>query len=224
MPLLDKEISLQLMSVASREKVARHAQEALQNKEKLQVVELIKVWAILAEYHMWKKEAEKCEGAYLECVSLIKSTQEENLLGECFTDLGDALYFCRSYERALDYYRKAVDIIKPLRKIEALTHIYSQMARCAAESGLHEEERGYLSEALELPLNSLIAATLIERIALSYESSGQYEKAASSYEEALSIYENQNFKRGWEDRIENLTKIYLALGDENAAQRTRNRR
>lgn len=225
MPLLDKETSTRLLFSPDAEKDIQHAQkEILQNKEKLTNKELVKLWATIAKYYMWKKESEKCKHAYLECASIIQSTEDTLWLGECYIDLGDSLNFCGDYEKALNYFNEVLSIIRPFKSTDTLAHLYNQMAYSSANIGDREQERKYLSDALELPLDRLIKATLIERIAFSYYASGKLEISAKHYEEALSIFETEHFKRNWEDRINILIEIYHALGDESSAQRTSKRK
>lgn len=224
MPLLAKEIADRVLSSQTREAEVLRVQEALKAPEMLQNRQIIEAWAILGEASMWQKEAEKCEQAYLHCVNIIVAMQDNVLLSECYTDLGNALYYCEAYEKAFRYYNEAAIISQRLQNHEWLALILSQMARCCADMGLLQQERVYLGQALELPIDILIKATLLERLGISYANSGQYTEAAKYYEEALSSFENNNFKRYWEDRIDGLIKIYLALGDENAVQRTMKRK
>lgn len=224
MPILAAEESFRLLSSDTRDEDFQRAQEILRSKANYTDEELIKSWAVIGEYHKWNKESIKCELAYLKCVTIIKSTQSNTLLSECYIDLGDSLYHCNEHEKALGYYKKALSIIKPLGNSNSLSELYSRMANCAADGGFEEDARDYLFQALALPIDDLLKAALLERIALSYTSLDQNELAARYYEDALSIYERKNYKKFWDDRIKDLAKIYIALGDKNAVQRTLNRK
>ena len=220
MPLLTKEIKDRIISRQTRQAEILRAQKIIQASETLQNRQLIEAWAIIGKANMWEKEAEKCEQAYLHCLDIIIVLQDNILLSECYEDLGFALYFCRQYNKALAYYERAADIAQQFRDPQQLCIIYSQMAKCCADLGLMEQERTYLSQGIDLPIDPLIKATMLERVSISYANSSQYREAAKHYEEALSIFEHNNFKRFWEDRVKSLIEIYRALGDEDAVQRT----
>lgn len=224
MPLLNRETRNRLLFPQSREKEVIRAHDMLQKQNSLNKTQLIEAWAILAEESKWRKQSDDCKKAYLRCANIIQTLNDTVLLGECYTDLGDALYYCADHSTALTYYQKAVDVFQSIGRIEVLTHLYSQMAYCSSDFGRPQQERDYLIQALELPIDQLIKATFVERIALSYNKSRNYETAAKYYEEALLIFENQGFKRSWEERVDNLTQIYLSLGDEDSAKKTEQRK
>jgi tetratricopeptide (TPR) repeat protein len=224
MPLINREISMGLLFSKSEDKELKRARAILQSKSDFLDRDLIEAWAILAEDYKWRKEGKQCEQAYLECLMIIQAIGDQALLSECYSDLGNSLYFCKNYERALHYYQKAIEIVKALSQIEMLVQLYNGSASCCADLGFRDQERAYLGECLKLSIDALIKATFLERMALSYRSTGLYDEAVTYHEEALSIFESNNFRRSWEDRIDSLVQIYTAKGDAAAARRTYERR
>ena len=63
----------------------------------------------------------------------------------------------------------------------------------------------------------------MERVALSLGAAGQYKAAIEIYEKALALYEAEDFKRYWGQRLVNLAQFYEAIGDIEAARRTMER-
>ena len=224
MSILSPEISKRLLSPQTRESEISRVRKALQNSAKLSQQQLIEAWAITAEYYKYKTKTEACIQAYLKCIEIVLSMSDTYLLSECYSDLGDALYYFKDYIGARGYYQKALDVIPSSGKEEVLlVHLLSQLAYCCRDTKSWDDERMYLMQALSLSVPILIKGTLLERLALSFNDSKQYDKAAETYEQALSVFDGEGFKREWKQRIEMLAGIYDALGDREAANKTRNR-
>lgn len=223
MSKLHPEISKRLLSPQMREVEFSRASEMLKRPEQLNQQQLIEAWVIMAEYYKYNNEKDPCVKAYLELIKIVSSEPNRDLLRDCYSDFGDALYYFKDYNEARNYYQKALNTITPPPKIGSQLDLLSQLAYCCGDTGLFEEERMYLEKAIALPSNSLIKATLLERTAQSYKNSEQFDRATEIYEQALSIFESEGFKRGWEQRIASLAEIYDYLGNQEAAKKTRNR-
>jgi tetratricopeptide (TPR) repeat protein len=223
MSILHPEISKRLLSPQMREVEFSRASEMLKRPEQLNQQQLIEAWAIMTEYYKYNNQKEACVKANLKLIEIINSEPNKDLLRDCYSDFGDALYYFKDYDEARNYYQKTLNIIPPPTKIDSQLYLLSQLAYCCGDTGLFEEERMYLEKAIALSNTSLIKATLLERMAQSYKNSDQFDQAIEIYEQALSIFETEGFKRGWEQRIESLAGIYDFLGNHEAANKTRNR-
>jgi len=221
MPLISLEISNQVCFPDYRKQAMARAQKALLVATELDDHELVAAWATIGECHKFDKEPELAEEAYLKALEIVRALNDQKLLGEGYLALGDALHFCQEYTRAITYYDQAAEIFKRLNDTEQLELVLSQAAYACAKNGRRDEERQYLQVAILQPTVSPESKGMfLERIALSLGASERYQGAIQVYEEALDIYTFHHFRRFWEERLRNLAKLYVAVGDEQAAQRT----
>jgi len=221
MLLLNREVVNRLLFPDTRKEELKRAQEILAASTEIDLQRVIEAWITVAEYHKLEMEPQLSEEAYLKALEAIRIVSDERLLGKGYKSLGDAMQFCKNYERAIASYRHAVDVFKSIDEIDLLLDTLSQIAYSYAAMGQWDNERHYLNMAVLQPaIQPVIKATLLERIALSLSVSGKQEEAIGAYEQALSLYESEGFKRGWQQRIQNLAEMYNAIGDTEAAKRT----
>ena len=222
--LLDRNLMNNLLYPESRKKEAIKAQKLISSSDKLDSLKIAEAWAVLGEVYKCENEPLPSEEAYLKCIEAIRAMNDKNLLGVAFISMGDALLFCKKFEKAIFYYDQAIEISEAIKETDRLIHLYSQISYCFAKVGDREKEQKYLSGGIQLRnIPEVVRANFIERLALSLESSGEYRLAVDRYEEALLMYESEDFKRNWQERIDKLANIYHIIGDEESASRTRKR-
>jgi tetratricopeptide (TPR) repeat protein len=221
MPLISRDTRNRLLWPDTREKEAHRAQMKLADSTTLDERQVIEMWATLGEAYKYNKESQLSEQAYLKALDIIKSSNDTRLLATGYKDLGDALYFCRDYSRAILYYDQSAAFFENLNDTTQLVMVFSQAAYAHSELQQRDEERRCLYSAVnQSDIDPLIKATLLERLALSFGSSGQTQQAINIYESALTIYESQDFIRGWPQRIHNLAALYTSIGDDDGTKRT----
>ncbi len=117
-----------------------------------------------------------------------------------------------------------MDIFEQLKSYSELAVLYSQASYSCEKLEEREKERRFLESAIAIPvIEPVIRGNFLERLALSLTDSEHYKEAAENYEKALSLYETENFKRGWQERIKNLAKLYNLIGNKEAENRTQQR-
>jgi tetratricopeptide (TPR) repeat protein len=224
MSLIDRQIANRILSPRTRKEELLKAKRALSDPAKLSSRELMETWIIVGKCYKFDKKPQLSEKAYLKAIEMVRLLEDDHLLGKVYRDLGDALHFCASYAKSIAYYRQAAEIFDRLNEAKELITLLSQMAYSFAAMGKVVEERGCLEEAIRHPrISPEEKAMFMERIALSLGASGEYEEAIEIYEKALALYEAQDFKRYWGERLVGLAQLYEAVGDIEAAKRTMER-
>jgi tetratricopeptide (TPR) repeat protein len=221
MSLINRKIVNRIIFPQTRKEELARAKQTLSDPVKLSKQQLIEAWAVVGKCYMFDKGSQLSEEAYLNAIEVICALGDERLLGEGYEDVGDAMYFCGNYSRAITYYRQSFEIFGRLNETEQLITALSQMAYSYAEMGQREEERHCLNSAiLQSTIDPVVKATFVERMALSLSASGEYEEAITAYEQALSMYESEGFRREWQKRLQSLSQLYSITGDEEGAKRT----
>ena len=224
MYLINQETANELLFPDRRRREMAKARKALLDPERLNNWQLIEAWAIIGECHKFNREAQLAEEVYLKTLELIRALGDERALGEGYYSIGEAMFFCKDYAKATDYYRQAFEIFKRLGEKDRLAGVLSQMAYAYEKIGQRDEERHCLDAVMLQPaIEPLVKATLLERVALSLGASGEYGEAIRVYEQALSIFESEGFRRDWEKRLSSLAQMYNVIGDAEAAKRTKER-
>ena len=224
MPLLNYEISNQLVFPNRRKVALQKATMVVSDSAMYTPRQLIEAWATIGGCHKFDKDPDLSEKAYLKAVKIIQRLDDNQLLGEAYEDLGDALFFCQEFSRASAYYQQAIKSFENLGVERRLLLILSQLAYSSKQLEQREEERNYLRAALPYSRPpSEVEAGLLERIAWSLAESGNYQEAIKTYESALAIFESVNYKRYWQQSIEKLAEFYKIVGDEESARLTINR-
>ncbi len=227
MPLLNVQVRNRIVSLSDegrKEEVSR-IKHTLKDPAKLSDRQVIEAWAIIAKCYEYDKAPQLSEEAYLKAIEVIRTLDDEKLLGEGYKDLGDALHFCGSYARSIVYYRQSAEIFDWLNEGEETVTTLSQMAWSYGAMGELQEGIRCLDLAIQHPATDPASkAMFAERIALSLGAAGEYRRAIEAYEQALAMYEAADFKRYWGRRLVNLAQFYNAIGDEEGAKRTMEQR
>jgi tetratricopeptide (TPR) repeat protein len=220
MSLISREVFSHLLIPEHREEELAKARDDLLNLQELDSYQIIGKLAIIGECHKFNREPHLSEEAYLNAVGVIRTLGDEHLLSEAYESLGNALFFCKHYAKAVSYYRQTAAILDQRGEITRLITVLSQIAYAYSELGQRSEERCYLNTAVNQPnVDPVVRATLLERIALSLEADGKNEEAIDMYEQALSIFEAEDFRRDWGRRLQNLARLYSIVGDVDSASR-----
>lgn len=224
MSLINLEIFNQILSPETREATLAKAQKIVDQTTQKDSQQLVEAWCIIGECHKFNRDSQLSEEAYLKAVKVLQTSGDEKLLGEAYLLLGEALHFCQQYADAVAYFNRAAEIFKRLNESEWLVTTLNQLANSYGMMEQGDHERQSLNEALLQPSVSPVQkAFLMEGIARSLGAEGKYEEAVKIFEQALSILESERIYRFWDKRVEKLAEFYSALGDEEAAQRTRAR-
>jgi tetratricopeptide (TPR) repeat protein len=163
--------------------------------------ELIQQWAMIGECYKLERNPNASEEAYKKASVIAQEIDDTLLHGSILKHLGDAMYFCNEYQKALDYYKLALDIVERLRSIPELIGLYSQAAYTCEKLGDREKEKEFLEAAIVIAvIEPIIKGNFIERFALSLADSRRYKEAAENYEKALSLYELLMLRRGLESK------------------------
>lgn len=219
--ILDPEITDTLYNPKARKAAFERAWQTVNNPAQLNSVELIKQWAIIGECYRWEGNPTLSEDAYKKASTITQQIGDTELQGWIFKQLGDAMYFGKEYQKAIYYYKVALDVFERLKSLQELTNTYSQLSYACKQLKDEEHERLFLLSALAVPeIEPVTRGNFLERLALSLADSGCYAEAIENYEKALSTYESENFRRGWQDRLKNLAQIYGLIGDKDAENRT----
>lgn len=219
--ILNSEITRNFYNPKARKTALNKALHRVTNPTTLSPFELAQQWAVIGECYKLEKDSIASEEAYKKAFDNVLEIDDTMLHGVVLKQLGDAMYFCNTYQKALGYYELALDIFEQIKSFPELADIYSQASYACENLGNREKERRFLESAIAIPvIENVIRGNFIERLALSLADSGRYKEATENYEKALSLYESENFKRGWQERIKNLAQIYNLLGDKEAENRT----
>jgi tetratricopeptide (TPR) repeat protein len=224
MPLISHELAGKLLFPEQRRKAMDAAQQLLAQSAKSDIRLIIEALATLGECLKFDSKPRLAEEALLRALELIKGINDQELLGECYQALGDNWYYNGLFERAIEYYQQAAGAFQLSKDVNSLVQVWSQMANAFRELSNGEKERVCLEMgAAEADLPIVIKAALVERIALSLAKSGRANEATSKYEEALSLFEAEGFKRDWGQRVQRLAQMYQESGNDVAARKTMER-
>lgn len=219
--ILDPLITRNLYNPKTRKAELDKALQKVSNFPQLGGDELVQQWTIIGECYKQEKNPTLSEEAYIKALSIAQEISDAKLHGAVLKHLGDAMFFCNEYQKAHHYYRVALDIFEQLKNFPEVIEIYSQAAYTCEKLGDREKERTFLDTAVAIAdIEPVIKGNFVERLALSLAASKRYKEGAANYEQALSLYELENFKRGWEERIKNLAQIYNLMGDKETEERT----
>ena len=219
--ILNSEITRSLYNPKARKTALDKALHKVNKPSQLSRVGLTQQWVVIGECYKLEGNPNASEGAYKKASDIAQEIDDTSLHGSVLKHLGDAMYFCNEYQKAIGYYKLALDIFERLENIPGLTELYSQASYTCEKLGDREGERKFLESVIAIPaIEPVIKGNFIERLALSLADSGRYKEAAENYEKALSLYESENFQRGWQERINNLVQIYNLIGDKDAENRT----
>lgn len=225
MPLLERETTTRLLlHEEERKRYIKSAQEVLSNPDRLSPYQLMQTWAILGECYKFDKNPDRSEEAFLQSLNIARSLSDRDLLSECYYALGNALFFCRAFARAIPYFQEAEPLFEALDKYEDLFFTRSQIAEAFRELDRREEERHYLDRAILIPsMLPLRKADLLERFAISLSDASHYEEAIRVFEQSLSILDSIPSRRHWPERLHKLAEIYRLAGDTRGVERTLHR-
>lgn len=219
--ILDPQIIRNLYNPKARKAALDKALQKVSNFPQLGGAELVQQWTIIGECYKQERSAILSEEAYIKASSIAKKISDAKLHGAVLKHLGDAMFFCNEYQKAHHYYTLALDIFEQLKSFPEIIEIYSQIAYACEKLDDREKERTFLETAIATPdIEPVIKGNFVERLALSLAASKHYKEGAENYEQALYLYESENFKRGWKERIKNLAEIYNLMGDKEKEQRT----
>jgi len=219
--ILDSEITRNLYNPKVRKATLEEALYKVNNPSQVGHIELVQQWAIIGECYKLERKSIASEKAYKKAFALAQEIDDVVMSGSVLKHLGNAMYFCNEYQKAINYYKLALKIFEQRQSFSELMNIYSQISYAYEKLGNRKQERDFLRYAIAISdIEPVIQGNFIERLALSLVDSKRYTEAAENYEKALSLYESENFKKGWQERIRNLAQIYNLIGDKEVEKQT----
>lgn len=156
------------------------------------------------------------------CIPYALKSGNKDLLMSYFTDVGMIFYNHKDYSKALEYYDKAIALVKsPEQETENLLWTYLNLFEVYLYTGDGKSAEKVIRKAEDL-LNRIpekkLSGVFYKNKAKYLSSQGKYEDALKSTQEGLEIIKRYNFKFDYISLIYEQAQIYKAMGNWSAAK------
>lgn len=144
--------------------------------------------------------------------AFIEYEQNNNQEGmaNCSDRLGDVCMERKEYEKAINHYEKAFEIIKKLKDTFSEISLNKKLAKCNRELGLFDKAIEIYLTLFDLYSGMRNVGSTVETIialAETYEAKGEKGKAADALKSAASVHANFNHKKDAQALLERAEAI-----------------
>lgn len=153
--------------------------------------------------------------AYAKSLEAAMESGNDELIAQTNNQLGVSSIVAGEYDKALQYFNKAIDLNIRLNKMNDLSRQYVNSGRVYMHMGDNQSAVKYFNMALEIQNKyDIKGAKLITLINLGflYDNEGNYKKAEDTYNEAMLIAEMTANSNEQARIMNNLANIYINTG------------
>jgi CHAT domain-containing protein/tetratricopeptide (TPR) repeat protein len=185
--------------------------------------------AQIADDYWNQAEDLKKQGKYLEAAQMYEKsaqaekTSEKPRLSALAAELGNAGYCYKQidkYDKALEYYLQALEIVKRLGAEEGVATLLNNIGMVYDSWGKYDKALEYYQQALEIDKRleaEANVAILLNNIGVVYKSWGKYDKALEYYQQALEIDKRLGDEANDATYLCNIGQVYYSWGKYDKA-------
>lgn len=193
-------------------------------KEKIKNPNLILKWGFTNKIYYRFNEFNESLRCSEEMLRLSRENNDHFYIAEAYNNIGKAHMSLYNYDKAKDYYKKALKSYITLHYSEGIINIYNSFGFIYYEKGNYNKSIYFYKRAIRIinflikkNQNSSIKIKLLKSIALNniagvYNSQGYLENSLKSYEESLNIAESIGNIMGMATNLDNLGSIFYQKG------------
>ncbi len=159
---------------------------------------------------------------YDDSFSLFMSLKDTASAAAICMNLGSEYLNMSDYDKALEYELKALKLKESARDSANIAYYYQSVSEIYKSLGFDEKWKEYLFKAKELSGNPVYAdlktrMAVLNDIAALKEKEGNKDLALKLYDQMYSVSEKENYTRGMNTALTNMSNIYLKQGNYNKA-------
>lgn len=144
-----------------------------------------------------------------------RAEKQEHSAAAISVSLGHCLEISGEHKKALEYFSKALDILKKRKSYFEMANCYNNIGSVKSSMGDHKESLYYYKMSLKLRQRIKDVkgeSESLNNIAYAYEDLGEHKKAFEYYEKALVLRRQIGYKNGIAITMSNLGGIYRRQG------------
>jgi len=166
-------------------------------------------------FHLSKNELEKASIAIQESLSLYEEIKDEGGISSCYDIIGTISNFQGNYDKAIEYYTKALKIAKKRGAKKREANYKNNIGGLYQVKGNYNKALKFYKEALAIDdsLKTPAAYGTLNNIGIIYTRQGRYLEALECFQKSLPNFRKQGNKRGVAAVLLNMGAVYSNLED-----------
>jgi tetratricopeptide (TPR) repeat protein len=175
----------------------------------------------VAQSLFWLGEFNESRQYNLNAISVAREYQDQKLIGDATSSLGNTAIHQGEYTLATDYHQESLEIARALHDGEMMSHALSGLGDVAWRTGHYEEAMGYLRENLAVAqqLNRpSLTGNAYNMLGIVYAMQQQFEQAKEAFQQSLNIAQQTGDRSRVAQALSNLGEVTLIGKDYAAAK------